>query len=84
MCVCVCVSKIETQPPAVIYISEHEAHFPCNMNHLTMAFCVEVPLILYAPSFCFLLLVVEPTHLKNMRKSNRIISPSFGVNIKHD
>ena len=26
--------------------------------------------------------MVEPTHLKNMRKSNWIISPSFGVKIK--
>ena len=28
-------------------------------------------------------LVVEPTHWKNMRKSNRIISPGIGVKIKN-
>jgi len=30
----------------------------------------------------FYLVVVEPTYLKNMRSSNWIISPRFGVKIK--
>jgi len=35
------------------------------------------------PSAIFILLVVEPTHLKNMRKSNWIISPGRGENSKN-